>query len=349
MGCVVSRHEAGEVNGGYGSLGNAIVTAVRNTLRGKPALDPLPASVRIDGKVCLVTGANRGLGKAVAVDLARRGGHVIMACRRGHPDAEEAVKQRADSGKVEMLTVDLSDMRSVYRLCDELKERNIGIDIAVLNAGLAALRARRTPQGFETMFAVHFLANRVMVERWLMDGLLRPSSVSGSPPRIVFVASETHRSAEPIDFEAFGAYDDFHGAANGLKQYCSTKLHMCTYAKELSRRLNPADSKAVAVHTVCPGAIASGIAREAPAILKPIVYPVMRLLFQSPEQAAKPVIYLCCSDEAGARTGMYLHMMVEKQMSALATDEANGAKLWEASRALVEKHAAAIGRAPESG
>ncbi|MDE0226484.1 MAG: SDR family NAD(P)-dependent oxidoreductase [Gammaproteobacteria bacterium] len=347
----MSRHRAGDVNGGYGSLGNAIVTAVRNTLRGKPALDSVPASVRIDGKVCLVTGANRGLGRAVAVDLARRGGRVLMACRSGHPEAEDDVKQASGSDTVEMLTVDLADMRSVHRLCDELKERNIGIDIAVLNAGLAALGARRTPQGFETMFAVHFLANRVMVDRWLKDGLLRPSNVPGSTPRIVFVASETHRSAEPIDFEALGAYNDFRGAANGLKQYCSTKLHMCTYAKELSRRLDPADNEAVPVfvHTLCPGAIASGIAREAPAILRPIVQPVMRLLFQGPEKAARPVIYLCCADEAGARTGMYLHMMVEKEMSALATDETNGAKLWEASQVLVEKHAAPADDAPEGG
>ena len=328
------------MNGGYGSLGNAIVTAVRNTLGATPMLDSVPASVRIDGKVCLVTGANRGLGKAVAIDLARRGGRVIMACRGGHAGAEEEVKQRSGSGTVEMLAADLSDMRSVHRLCDELKERNTGIDIAVLNAGLAALRARRTPQGFETMFAVHFLANRVMVDRWLKDGLLRPSGVPGNRPRIVFVASETHRSGEPIDFAALGAYRDFDGAANGLKQYCSTKLHMCTYAKELSRRLNTEDGPAVTVHTVCPGAIASGIAREAPAFLQPMIHPVMKLLFQSPEKAARPVTYLCCSDEAGERTGMYLHMMVEKEMSALATDRANGAKLWEGSQALIEKHAA---------
>ena len=345
----MSRHETRGMNGGYGSLGNAIATAVRNTLRATPALDPVPSSVRIDGKVCLVTGANRGLGKAVAIDLARRGGRVIMACRGGHPEAEGRVKRHSGSDAVEMLTVDLADMRSVHRFCDGLKERNIGIDIAVLNAGLAALRARRTPQGFETMFAVHFLANRVMVDRWLKDGLLRPSSASGNPPRIVFVASETHRSAEPIDFETLGAYNDFLGAAGGLKQYCSTKLHMCTYAKELSRRLNPADGPGVVVHTVCPGAIASGIAREAPAILKPIVHPVMRLLFQSPGKASKAVIHLCCSDEAGARTGMYLHMMVEKQMSALAMDEANGAKLWETSQALVERYAAPAGNAPEGG
>ena len=347
----MSRHEARDRNDRYDDLGNAIVTAVRNALRATSALDPVPGSVRIDGKVCLVTGANRGLGKAVAVELARRGGRVLMACRGGHPKAGEAVKRESRSDAVEMLTVDLSDIRSVHRLCDELKHRNIGIDIAVLNAGLAALRARRTPQGFETMFAVHFLANRFMVDRWLKDGVIRPSALPRDPPRIVFVASETHRSSAPIDFETFGDFNDYRGASNALKQYCFSKLHMCTYAKELSRRLNPADdgAVAVAVHAVCPGAIASGIVRDAPALLKPIIHPLMKLLFQSPKKAADPVAYLCCAEEAGARTGIYLHMMVEKQPSALALDEANGARLWEASQALVERHAATALDAPETG
>ncbi len=330
------------MNGGYGTLGDAVVTAIRNTLRDRPVLDPVPASVRIEGKTCLVTGANRGLGKAVAIDLARRGGRVIMACRSGYPEAREEVKRQSGSDLVEMLRVDLSDLRSVHRLCDELRERSAAIDIAVLNAGLAALRARRTPQGFETMFAVHFLANRVMVHRWLKDGVLRPSGESGLTPRIVFVSSETHRSSEPIDFDTFGAFRAYQGAGKALQRYSYSKLHMCTYASELSRRLNPAGKATVevAVHTVCPGAIATGIAREAPAILQPVIRPLMRLLFQSPEKAAQPVIYLSCSDEAAARTGIYLHMMVEKRMSELATDEASGAKLWESSGTLVERYAA---------
>ena len=198
----MSRNEARGGNDRYDTLGNALVTAIRNTTRDESALNPVPEGVRIDGKVCLVTGANRGLGKAVAVELARRGGRVIMACRNGHPEAGEEVKRRSGSGAVEMFAVDLSDLRSVHQLCDELKAQDIGVDITVLNAGLATLRARRTRQGFETMFAVHFLANRVIVDRWLKDGLLRPSGAIGDTPRIVLVASETHRSSDPIDFES---------------------------------------------------------------------------------------------------------------------------------------------------
>ena len=345
----MSRNEARGGNDRYDSLGNALVTAIRNTTRDESALKPVPESVRMDGKVCLVTGANRGLGKAVAVELARRGGRVIMACRSGHPQAGEEVRRESGSDTVEMLKVDLADLRSVHGLCDGLKDRNVRIDIAVLNAGLASLRARRTPQGYETMFAVHFLANRVLVDRWLKDGLLRPSAVPRDTPRIVFISSETHRSSEPINFASFAACQDFRGGRNALKHYCSSKLHLCTYANELSRRLNPAGDVVVAVHAVCPGAITSDIAREARAILKPIIHPLMKLLFQSPRKAAEPVIYLCCADEAGARTDIYLHMMREKRTSALALDAANGAKLWEASEALVAKHAAPAGPAPRRG
>ena len=207
-----------------------------------------------------------------------------MACRSGHPQAGEEVGRESGSDTVEMLKVDLADLRSVHGLCNELKDRNVGIDIAVLNAGLASLRARRTPQGFETMFVVHFLANRVMVDRWLMDGLLRPSGAPRDTPRIVFISSETHRSSEPINFEAFGAYNDYRGVRNALMHYCPSKLHMCTYANELSRRPNPAAKVVIAVHAVCPGAIASDIAREAPGFLKPIIHPLMKLFFQSPQR-----------------------------------------------------------------
>ena len=98
-------------------------------------------------------------------------------------------------------------------------------------------RARRTAQGFETMFAVHFLANRVLVDRWLRDGTVRPAARIEEAPRIVLVSSDAHRSAEPIDFDRFGAFADY-GVRDGIKHYGASKLVLCTYATELSRRLN---------------------------------------------------------------------------------------------------------------
>ena len=248
--------------------------------------------------------------------------------------------------------MDLADLDSVARLCDGLKSSARWIDIAVLNAGLIPRRARRTPQGYDAMFAVHFLANRMLVGRLLEDGLIRPCVQGEEAPRIVFVGSEAHRSAGPIDFDRFGAFVDY-GLRDSLKHYALSKLHLCTYAQELSRRLNPTGETRVAVHSLCPGPVATGIAREAPVFLRPVIYPLMRLFCLSPRRAAGPVVYLCCAWETGRRSGAYLHVMRETRPSPLAMDEDAGARLWQASEALLKRHApvreGVSARRPSSG
>ena len=329
---------------GYGNLFGAVRAAVVDRFSNRGTTRAVPEHVRIDNKVCLITGSNSGLGKAVAIDLAKRGGYVLMACRGGHPEAGEEVKRLSGSDKVAMLPVDLADLQSVHGLCDALKHRVDRVDIAVLNAGLMPRVARRSRQGYELMFAVHFLANRVLIGRLLCDGLIQPPGRSGETPRIVIVASEAHRSATPIDFGRFGAFTDY-GLKDGLKYYALSKLHLCTYAQELSRRLNPDGEVRVAVNSLCPGPVNSNIAREAPAFLKPLLVPVMQLLFATPRKAAEPVTYLCCAEEMGQRSGAYLHIMRETEPSTLAADAVNGARLWRASEALLAKHARAAGTA----
>lgn len=224
----------------------------------------------------------------------------------------------------------------MHRCCDNLQRRGVRIDIALMNAGLMSRKLRETPQGYEIMFAVHFLAKRVMIDRWLRDGVIRPSSRDGETPRIVFITSESHRSAHTIDFDHLGAYTEY-GMTESMRYYGLSKLALCTFATELSRRLNPSGGVEVAVHAMCPGGMATNIARDAPILLKPIVNTVLRRFFQSPEEALAPVIYLCCAKEAGCSTGMYLHMMHRKRVSPTASDPNNGARLWETSEALVAK------------
>ena len=326
----------------YRRVSRAVRSAIADRFSARDNISAVPADVRIDGKTCLVTGANSGLGMAVAIDLARRGGRVLMACRGGHPEAGEAVRRKSGSDAVEMLKVNLADLDSVHELCDGLVERNVKLDVAVLNAGLMPRTTRRSADGYEVMFAVHFLANRVLVDRWLRDGVVEPTTDAGQRPRLIQITSETHRSAAAIDFERFGEFADY-GIRDGIKYYGLSKLHSCTFARELHRRLNPDGALRVAVHAMCPGPIASNIARDAPPVMKPVLVPVMKLLFASPAKAARPVSYLCCSIEAGARSGIYLHMMQEKEPGELARDPVAGARLWQASEALVRKHLPASG------
>ena len=246
----------------------------------------------------------------------------------------DEIRRLSGSGAVELIEVDLSDLRSVHRCCDDLHRRGIRIDIALMNAGVMSRRSRKTPQGYEVMFAVNFLASRVMIDRWLQDGVIRPSRRADETPRIIFVASDSHRSAQPIDFDRFGAYTE-HRITESMRQYAGSKLVLCTFATELSRRLNPGESVDVAVHALCPGGVATNIGKDAPRVLKPIANAALRRFFQSPTEAIGPVVYLCCAAEAGSSTGMYLHMMHRKQVSPNASDPDNGARFWQASEVLV--------------
>lgn len=319
---------------GHNSALTAVLTGLIDLFGNRRDFPPLDDGVRLEGKTILITGANSGLGKAVAIDLARRGARVIMACRSGIPEAGEEVKIASGSSQVEMLPVDLSDLASVAALCDTLRDRQVKLDITILNAGLMPLNARKSLQGYELMFAVHFLGNRLFLERCLKDGVISQEGREADPARIIFVASEAHQSSDPIDFNHFGEFVPY-GVKDGLKHYGITKLHMVTHAIELSRRLNPGGQVKVAVHALCPGPIASNIARESPAFIKVLLSPIMRLLFRSPEVAAEPVVYLACSADMGKRTGSYLHMMREKLPSVAARDEASGRQLWEKSAGLL--------------
>lgn len=312
----------------------AVITGIADMFSEKGQLEPIGDDERLDGKTALVTGANSGLGKAVATQLAVRGAFVYMACRSGHPDAGEAVKAASRSDLVEMLPVDLSDMDSATALCAQLKETGKTLDITVFNAGLMPARARHTAQDFEVMFAVHFLASRLIVEKLLGSGVIVPSTDPSRRPRIVFVSSESHRSSEPIDFDRFGAFVDY-GLKSGMAEYGRSKLHLCTYATELAARLNPGEETCISVHSLCPGPIASGIAREAPTWVKPLLTPLMKLFFRSPERATAPVLLLAAGASMEGRNGVYLHMMREKPVCDLAADRENRQLLWERSADLI--------------
>lgn len=328
-----------EVRRFNGTIRNALATILYDRLTSKDSIEPVPNTFRMDGKTCLITGASSGIGKAVAIDLASRGARLILACRTGVPEVGEEIKQASGSDKVETIRVDLSDLDSVRALCDTLCEQNVRLDVAVLNAGLSTVSSRRSKQGFDLMFAVHFLANRYLVKRFIEDGVIKLSveAAFGDVPRLIFVSSEAHRSGESFDFSDLGKFHEF-GRKDALRYYGISKMVLSAYACELSKRLNTSDALSVAVHSLCPGAVATNIAREAPESIQWLIGPFMRTVFRSPEAAIKPIIYLACSPDAGRRTGMYLHCMREKPVSAHASDASNGELLWERSEEMISTY-----------
>ncbi len=307
---------------------SATLSGLFDISRGARNVMSLQIDERIDGKVALVTGANRGLGKAIAVQLAARGAKVIMACRSGIPEAGEEVKRETGSQEVEMRALELADLRSITTFCDGLARDGVRLDLVVLNAGVVPREARPTEQGFELMFGVNYLANVLLIERLLAKGLIATSR--STQPRIVFVSSESHRDAGPIDLVKLGRFEPF-GAMAGMKVYGYSKLLLNTYAAELARRL---ETK-VSVFSCCPGAVNTDIAREAPDWVKPLLGRVMDRFFRAPETAAEPVLYLCCARTLEGTTGKYLHVMQEKPAATESLDPKLSALLFRESEALI--------------
>lgn len=322
----------------------AVFTGVKDFAARKENVRPLNESDRLDGKTVMVTGANSGVGLAIAVEVARRGGELIMACRSGHPEAGERVKALSGSDKVRMEKLDLTDRASIHALADRLRAEGVKLDVCICNAGVAQAKPRKTPQGLEEMFMVNFLSKFVLLSRLLKDGTIPNAVYAGNSlpagtdrPRIVFTSSDSHRNADAIDFDNLGVYQDY-GVNGGISRYSYYKLVLNTFSSELSRRLNPDGEVDVGVHAACPGPVNTNIAREAPAFLKVFLNTWFRLFFQSPEQAAPPLVYLAAAEEMEGETNQYFHMMVHRRMDEKCYSPEAGQRLWERAEALAAQH-----------
>jgi len=317
----------------YNSPVKAIFTGISELFR-KPAgqlnLDGLPS---MDGKTVLITGSSSGLGLATAIELARRGAHVIMAVRSGIPDKGELVKRKSGSEKVDMIHLDLARMESLKAFVAELKTRFGMPDVFVCNAAMVAKQGRPVKEGLDEMFMVNYFAKFILVNELLKGNELKQS---GSIPRIIFVASESHRNPEQFDWDKFGKYEPY-GIKASVAMYGYYKLLLLTMVSELSRRLNPGNDVRCSVFSLCPGPVNSNIAREAPKLFQPLLKMVFGIFFRSPKKACHPVVYLAASETMEGKTESYMFLMQHKAMDEKAVDPENGKRLWELSEELLEK------------
>jgi NAD(P)-dependent dehydrogenase (short-subunit alcohol dehydrogenase family) len=310
----------------------SVLTGIKAHFVKQEVAGTLTDNDRLDGKTVLVDGASSGLGLAIATDVARRGARLIMACRSGIPDKGELVKKRSGSTDVHMLHVDFSDIHSILQLAADVKKMG-PIDIYICNAAVVPKESRKTRQGFEEMFMVNYLSKFYFINLLIQnDSFNRASGV----PRIVVVSSESHRNPEAFDWEGFGKYKDYKMKTT-VELYGYYKLLLTTFVVELSRRLNPGGVQNYSVFTLCPGPVNSNIAREAPAVFRPLMRLIFSMFFKAPDKACVPVIYMAASRDIEGKPLDYLFKMSRKYIDPKALDPENGQFLWEKSEKILSE------------
>lgn len=328
----------------HGRFDNPVVatmTGILDIFRKQKLSERLTGKDRIDGKTCIVTGANSGLGFALATDLAKRGGKVIMACRSQIPEAGEKVRAASGSAQVTMQRLDLADIGSIHAFCDTLKKEKISCDLLILNAGVATPKAKKTSAGLDEIFQVNYLANFILLHLMLQNGTLPNRSCAGNRqtgdpvPRVVFISSDSHQGSSAIDHEEFGKYFEY-GLKKGMNNYSYYKLVLNTLAVAFSRRINK-ETVDVSMNVICPGPVNTNIIRSAPGLVRVILRAIFSLTFQSPAKAAKAVVYMAISPDYEGKTGEYLHMFNVKKMDPKVYDAAEGDKLWDHSAEIWER------------
>ncbi len=277
----------------------------------------------MQGKVCLITGANSGIGKATALGLARMGATVVMVCRdrtRGE-EAQREIKMKSGNDAVDLLLADLSSQQSIRQLADTFRQRYPHLHVLINNAGAGFTEWRESIDGVEMTFAVNYLAP------FLLTNLLLDELKNSVPARIINVDSDNHRFVH-LDMQDLQLQHRY----GFLRAYGRSKLALLLFTYELARRLH---GTGITVNALEPGPTATTFGQKD---ARPVARTLLRFLssrFGSPEKGAQTPLYLAASPEVETITGKYFVKSVPRRSSTLSYDESLQRQLWEESAKLV--------------
>ncbi|MGV3558992.1 SDR family oxidoreductase [Larkinella arboricola] len=275
-------------------------------------------------RTCLITGANSGIGRVTALELAKKGFDIIMLCRnmeKARPVRQE-IKKVSKTGHVDLVWCDMASQVSVMQAAREIADRYDRLDVLLNNAGLYIDKKQDSPDGIELTFATNHLGPFLLTN--LLLNLLR----KGTDPRIVTVSSEAHRWDHGFVIEELAKPRKY----DGMRAYGASKLCNILFTNELAKRLADDGITANSLH---PGAVKTNFGQSISSV-KSLVFSLMRPFFISPEKGAETSIYLTSSPDVQGQTGLYFAKCRPKVPSAAAQSQFNASQLWTLSEQLTQ-------------
>lgn len=255
----------------------------------------------MDKKICLITGANSGIGKAAAVQIAQKGYHVIIACRNQHRGdaALKEIREASGSSSVELMTVDMSLRSSIKNLAKTFLAKYDHLDVLIHNAAQFDISQKKpiyTEEGIESIWATNHIGPVLLTE------LLLESLKNGQQGRIITIASKGLILFKSLKVDLEDPEFRIRGFSV-TNAYYQAKLAQIMYTFWLAYKLK---DTAVTANCIRVTNVKIDISRY-PSISKAakFMYSIKSKFSLSPEEMAKAYTYLATSDQVSKTTGKY--------------------------------------------
>jgi retinol dehydrogenase-11 len=278
------------------------------------------------GKTVIVTGSNIGIGFYTALDFAKRGARVILACRdykKGEAAREEIIK-RTDNPNVFLKIVDMSSFESVRAFAQEINKTEDRLDVLVNNAGMAIVDDEKTKDGHLMAMQVNYFS------LFLLTNLLLDLLKKSQPSRIINTSSILAQVGTSF------SVDKLHKYNGNLDVYAHSKLAIILFTKELAKRL---EGSGVTVYSLHPGAVKTDIFRNAKGLIGSFMTSLfkrwMNLFFKTPEEGAQTTIYCAVEKNIEKFSGHYFVECRRVNDYKRATVPGLGEQLWRESEEVV--------------
>ncbi|XP_030623304.1 retinol dehydrogenase 12, like [Chanos chanos] len=276
------------------------------------------SDVKLDGKTVIITGANTGIGKETAVDLAKRGARIIMACR-DMEKASAALKEVIElSGNQNVVTrkLDLSDSKSIREFAEAINKEEEQVNILINNAGVMVCPYAKTADGFEMQIGVNHMGHFLLT--YLLMDLIKRST----PARIINVSSMAH-SWGTINLEDINSEKSY----DKNKAYSQSKLANVLFTRSLGKKLQ---GTGVTVYALHPGVVQTELWRH---LSKPqqALFWMIKPFTKTSVQGAQTTIYCAVAPELETQTGGYYSDCAPANCSRLASDDDLANRLWNLS------------------
>ena len=261
-----------------------------------------------------MTGATRGIGKAIAERLARRGDHVVMACRdlrRGNIVCEE-ISRATGNNSVEVMHVDLESLNSVRHFSESLKTRFDRLDVLINNAGIFRSSLEFTTDGLEKVFAVNY------VSTFYLTNLVSDLMEEAPGATVINLGSNLHRIGT-IHFKDLFLTKGY----DGIRAYAQSKLCVLSFTMEMARR-----HKGILCNCYHPGAVNTEIGNAHATGFYKHGWNFIKPFFLSADQGAETALYLTDPTNLNGLSGRYFYKKKTVTPSSKATCTDTSERLW---------------------